>query len=32
MVDVFNDADIIPFAEVIKQMSKLYEVLHGLDR
>ena len=31
-VYVFNDADIIPFAEVIKQMSKLYEVLHGLDR
>lgn len=31
-VYVFNDADIIPFAEVIKQMSKLYEVLQRLDR
>ena len=30
-VYVFNDDDIIPFAEVIKQMSKLYEVLQGLD-
>ncbi len=31
-VYVFNDADIIPFAEVIKQMSKLYKVLQDLDR
>lgn len=30
-VYVFNDDDIIPFVEVIKQMSKLYEVLQGLD-
>ncbi len=31
-VYVFNNADIIPYREVIKQMNKLYEVLHGLDR
>ena len=31
-VYVFNNADIIPFAEVIKQMSNLYKVLQGLDR
>ncbi|MDD2190434.1 MAG: nucleotidyl transferase AbiEii/AbiGii toxin family protein [Eubacteriales bacterium] len=31
-VYVFNDTDIIPYAEVIRQMSKLYEVLQGLDR
>lgn len=31
-VYVFNDADIIPFAEVIKQMSQLYGILRGLDR
>ncbi|NLV16891.1 MAG: nucleotidyl transferase AbiEii/AbiGii toxin family protein [Syntrophomonadaceae bacterium] len=31
-VYVFNESDIIPFAKVIKQMSKLYEVLQGLDR
>lgn len=31
-VYVFNDADITSFAEVIKQMSMLYEVLQGLDR
>lgn len=31
-VYVFNDADVIPFAEVIKQMSKLYKVLQDLDR
>ncbi|MBS3968497.1 MAG: nucleotidyl transferase AbiEii/AbiGii toxin family protein, partial [Clostridia bacterium] len=30
-VYVFNDADIIPFAEVIKQMSQLYKVLQNLD-
>jgi predicted nucleotidyltransferase component of viral defense system len=30
-VYVFNNADIIPFAEVIKKMSQLYEVLQGLD-
>ena len=29
---VFNDADIIPFSEVKKQMSKLYKILLGLDR
>lgn len=29
---VFNDADIIPFSKVIKQMSQLYEVLQDLDR
>jgi hypothetical protein len=31
-VYVFNDADIIPFVRVIKQMSKLYKILKGLDR
>lgn len=31
-VYVFNDADMIPFAEVIKQMSQLYKILQGLDR
>ena len=31
-VYVFIDADIIPYAEVIKQMSQLYEVLQVLDR
>ncbi len=31
-VYVFNDDDIIPFAEVIKQMSQLYKVLQDLDR
>lgn len=31
-VYVFNDSDIIPFAEVIRQMSKLYEILPGLDK
>jgi predicted nucleotidyltransferase component of viral defense system len=31
-VYVFNNADIIPFVEVIKQMSNLYKVLQGLDR
>lgn len=30
-VYVFNDADVIPFAEAIKQMSKLYKILQGLD-
>lgn len=29
---VFNDADVIPFSEVIKQMIKLYKVLQELDR
>lgn len=28
---VFKDVDIIPFSEVIKQMSKLYKILLGLD-
>ncbi len=31
-VYVFNKADMFPFAEVTKQMSKLYQVLQGLDR
>lgn len=31
-VYIFNDTDIIPFAEVIKQMSKLHEILQELDR
>lgn len=31
-VYVFNDNDIIPFTEVIKQMHQLYEILKGLDR
>lgn len=29
---VFNDADIISFSEVKKQISKLYKILLGLDR
>lgn len=28
---IFNDADIIPFSKVTKQMSKLYKILLGLD-
>ena len=31
-VYVFNNADIILFVDVIKQMSNLYKVLQGLDR
>lgn len=31
-VYVFNNADTIPYTEVIKQTSQLYEVLQGLDR
>ncbi len=31
-VYVFNNTDIIPFAAVIKQIGKLYEILQGLDR
>ncbi len=31
-VYVFNDADIIPFSEVIKQMNNLYTIMQGLDR
>ncbi|MFZ7101502.1 MAG: nucleotidyl transferase AbiEii/AbiGii toxin family protein [Peptococcaceae bacterium] len=30
-VYIFNDADIIPFSEVIKQMDNLYTIMHGLD-
>jgi hypothetical protein len=29
-VYVFNDADIIPFEEVIKQMGQLYDILQSL--
>lgn len=31
-VYVFNEADTIPFSDVVTQMVKLYKLLQGLDR
>lgn len=31
-VYVFNEADIIPFSDVLTQILKLYKLLQGLER